>query len=265
MMLTKLERAETQILPNIEAYLLGRRITCMTVPAIVAAIEQACSENRKIVVANYNVNSFNLSVQFPWFYNFLQSAEITHCDGLGILFALRFMGYKLPLDYRASYTLLMPELLEFCDRQHYSIFLLGAKPKYLQMALERLRIDYPNIQFAGHHGYFDHQDLHQSQAIVERINQVRPQVLLVGMGMPVQERWIQRYRSMLSVNAILPGGAVIDRLAGVIPDCPPAIANLGLEWLYRLLREPRRLSTRYLLGNPAFIFQVALAKYQGVA
>jgi N-acetylglucosaminyldiphosphoundecaprenol N-acetyl-beta-D-mannosaminyltransferase len=97
---------------------------------------------------------------------------------------------------------------------------------------------------------------------VEQINQVQPHVLLVGMGMPRQEKWIQQNRSQLKVNAILAGGAVIDRLAGVVPDCPSVFSNLGLEWLYRLLREPRRLATRYLLGNPAFVLQIALAKLQ---
>ncbi len=264
-MLTKHRSAEFKTLPNLEAYLLGRRITCMTAPAIVMAIQEACRANRRITVANYNVNSFNLSVQLPWFYDFLQSSEITHCDGLGILYALRFIGYDLPLAYRASYTLLMPLLLDLCDRHSYSVFLLGAKPKHLQMAMSRLREDYPNIKLAGHHGYFDQQDPVQNQAILDRINEHRPQVLLVGMGMPIQERWIQQHRAMLAVNAILPGGAVIDRLAGVVPDCPGWMANVGLEWLYRLLREPKRLSTRYLLGNPAFVLQVALAKYQGFA
>ena len=94
---------------SLNVHLLSRRITCMTVPAIVEAIHTACVTKNKITVAHYNVHGFNLSMQLPWFYNFLQGADITHCDGSGILKAISYMGLKLPIQYRASYTALMPE------------------------------------------------------------------------------------------------------------------------------------------------------------
>jgi N-acetylglucosaminyldiphosphoundecaprenol N-acetyl-beta-D-mannosaminyltransferase len=230
------------------------------VPAIVEAIHTACVTKRKITVAHYNVHGFNLSMQLPWFYNFLQGADITHCDGSGILKAISYMGLKLPIQYRASYTALMPELLEHCNQHGFSIFLLGAKPQYLEAALNRLRRQYPNIKFAGHHGYFAKEDPNQNEAVIRQINYAKPHILLVGMGMPIQENWVRQHRSYLNVNAIMCGGAIIDRLAGVVTDCPKFLSNLGLEWLYRLCREPKRLATRYLLGNPAFVFHVAFAK-----
>jgi len=241
-------------LPSLNVHMLARRITFMTVPAIVEAIHTACTEGKKITVANYNVHSFNLSMQLPWFYNFLQSAEIAHCDSVGILKALGYMGLNLPLQYRASYTILMPKLLEHCNQHGFSIFLLGSKPQYLEAALERLRRQYPNIGLAGHHGYFAMEDPDQNEAVIQQINQVKPHILVVGMGMPIQENWIRLHRSRLNVNVFMPGGAVIDRLAGVVSDCPAFVFNLGSEWLYRLSREPKRLAARYLLGNPAFYF-----------
>ncbi len=252
---------ELKTLPSFNVNLLGRRISCMTAPAIVEAIHKACVEGRQITVANYNVHSFNLSMQLPWFYEFLQSSDISHCDGLGILYALRFMGMDISIHYRASYTLLMPKLLEHCNQYGLAVFFLGSRPHYLQAALERLRTTYPNIPLAGHDGYFSTQDPYQNEAVIEQINRAKAQVLVVGMGMPVQENWIRLNRNRLAVNAILPGGAIIDRLAGVVPNCPTLLSNMGLEWLYRLYREPKRLSARYLLGNPAFVLQVALAKY----
>jgi N-acetylglucosaminyldiphosphoundecaprenol N-acetyl-beta-D-mannosaminyltransferase len=215
-------------------------------------------------VSNYNVHSFNLSLQLPWFYDFLQSADISHCDGLGILYALRFMGLDLPIQYRVSYTLLMPKLLEHCNKYGLSLFLLGSRPQHLEMALERLRVEYPDINLSGHDGYFFPQDQSQNEAVIEQINLIKPHILLVGMGMPVQENWVRLHRNRLAVNAIMTGGAVIDRLAGIVPGCPTFLSNRGLEWLHRLIREPKRLSVRYLLGNPAFALQVALAKYQAL-
>jgi N-acetylglucosaminyldiphosphoundecaprenol N-acetyl-beta-D-mannosaminyltransferase len=107
--------------------------------------------------------------------------------------------------------------------------------------------------------------LQANDAIVETINAFKPHVLIVGMGMPIQESWVQRYRDRLQVNAILVGGAVIDRLAGMVQDCPQWIADRELEWVYRLTREPKRLASRYLLGNPAFLLQIGLAKFANSA
>ncbi|MEX0269954.1 WecB/TagA/CpsF family glycosyltransferase [Leptolyngbyaceae cyanobacterium UHCC 1019] len=250
-----------KVSPRVDVNLLGRRITFMTAETIVAAIASACLERKKIIVANYNVHSFNLSVQLPWFYSFLQDSDIVHCDGMGILKAARFMGEELPIEYRASYTILMPKLLEYCDHNNLSIFLLGSKPKYLQAALVQMRQQYPNIKVAGHHGYFQKEDAAQNEAIVQQINSMKPNILIVGMGMPIQEHWIQQHRDRLDVNVIMPGGAVIDRLAGAVLDCPTVLSNMGLEWLYRLYKEPKRLAVRYLLGNPAFVLQVLLYRF----
>ncbi|MDJ0733600.1 MAG: WecB/TagA/CpsF family glycosyltransferase [Nostocaceae cyanobacterium] len=252
---------EVKELPSLSVNLLERRITCMTVPAIVEAVHTACIKGKRVTVASYNAHSFNLSMQLPWYYEFLQSAEIARCDSVGILKAIGYMGVQLPIEYRASQTVLMPKILEKCNEHGLSVFLLGTKPNILETALERLRQQYPKAIFAGHHGYFDKEDPQQNEAVIEQINQVKPNILVVGMGMPIQEGWVYRHRSRLEVNAVMVGGAIIDRLAGMVEDCPPLISNTGLEWLYRLLREPKRLAVRYLLGNPAFALHIALAKF----
>lgn len=243
----------------LSVYLLGRRIDCMNIGSIVEAVDKACIEKNKIVVAHYNVHGFNLSMQLPWYYQFLQSADIANCDGMGILKAIGFMGLDLPLDYRVSYTLLMPKILDNCNQNGFSMFLLGGKPQHLKTALDNLKQQYPNINLTGHHGYFDKEDPEANQAVIAQINQFKPNILLVGMGMPIQEYWVHKYRNSLQVNTIMLGGAIIDRMAEIVPDCPNFISNVGLEWLYRLLREPKRLAARYLLGNLAFVLHIALA------
>lgn len=248
--------------PSYTVHLLNRRINCIPIPELIKGIHKACVDGRKLTVASYNVHSFNLSMQLPWFYDFLQSAEIARCDSVGILKALQYMGLNLPLEYRASGTLLAPRLLEYLNQdQGFSCFLLGSKPQYLDAALTRVRKQYPNLRFEGHHGYFNKKDPAQNRAVIQQINRAKPNILVVGMGMPLQERWIQLHQHQLDVNVILPCGAVIDRLAGIVSDCPAFISNSGLEWLYRLCREPKRLAARYLLGNPAFVLQIALAKF----
>lgn len=251
-------------LPNLRVELLGRRITLMTEKAIIKAIHAACVEEKKLTIASYNVHSFNLSMQLPWFYEFQQSANITRCDGFGILKALRWMGIDVPFQYRVSGTAFVPKLLEYGNQHDFSFFFLGSTPQYVEEAIQRVQKKYPRLTVAGHHGYFDKQDPQQSQTIVEQINQFKPNILLVGMGMPTQEQWIQQYSPELEVNVIMPCGAIIDRLAGVVSDCPAWLSRHGLEWLHRLSREPRRLGGRYLIGNPAFVLHIALAKSLGI-
>ena len=245
----------------LSVYLLDRRIDCMSISSIVEAIHKACRENKKITVANYNIHSFYLSMQLPWYYEFLQSAEIANCDSVGILKAIGYMGLDLPLDFRTSYTLLMPKVLESCNQKGYSVFLLGGKPQCLEGAINNLQIKYPRVNFAGHHGYFDKRDKFANQSAVEQINKFKPNVLIVGMGMPIQEHCVQQHRHSLQVNIIMLGGAIIDRMAGIVPDCPHIISDAGLEWFYRFCREPKRLAARYLLGNPAFALHIALAMF----
>jgi N-acetylglucosaminyldiphosphoundecaprenol N-acetyl-beta-D-mannosaminyltransferase len=250
---------------NLRVYLLGRRITLMNTSALVNTIHSACRQNRRITVANYNIHAFNLSLHLPWFQHFLQQAEIAHCDGRGILTALRWLNMETAKDDRVSYSDLMPKLLDRANQENWSVFLLGTKPKNLALALNNLRQQYPDATFNGHHGYFQTDSAVENATIIEQINQARPQLLIVGMGMPIQERWISDHRDQLHTNAILPGGAVIDRFAGVVSDCPQWLSDNGLEWCFRFAQEPRRLATRYLLGNPAFLLQIALAKFQSVA
>jgi len=248
-------------LPRIDVRLLGRRITCMTIPDVVGAISEACRLRRPVLVSSYNIHSFNLSMQLPWLYEFQQSADITINDSMGLLQAIRLLGLPLSREYRVSYTLLMPLLLETCERHGLSLFLLGGKPAVLEAALRRVHSTYPNLSLQGHHGYFSLDDVRDNARIVEQIHNNRTHVLMVSMGVPRQEQWVRAQRDNLAVSAILSsGGAAIDRLAGLVPDCPPWLSNLGLEWFYRMCREPSRLSMRYLLGNPAFLLHIALAR-----
>jgi N-acetylglucosaminyldiphosphoundecaprenol N-acetyl-beta-D-mannosaminyltransferase len=246
--------------PNLEVHLLNRRITCMTIPGVLEAILRSCKENRKIIMSYYNVNSFNQSMLLPWFYEFQQHTNIALCDSMGILGTIRSMGLKLPKDYRVSHTLLMPKLLEMADRHSLSVFLLGSQQENLQAALQRQKEYYPNIHFMGHHGYFSPEDKDQNAAVIDHINDAKPKILIVGMGSPIQEKWLHLNQKELNANTIIAGGAVIDRLAGIVPDCPTLLSDMSLEWLYRFYREPSRMANRYLLGNPAFLLLIMLAK-----
>ncbi len=198
----------------------------------------------------------------PEFLTFQQNADITLCDGMGMIKGLELTGVSVSSKYRVPLTLMIPKLLKECEQHKLSVFLLGSKPENLAKALDNQQEKYPNISIAGYHGYFDHEDPVANQTIIKKINQFKPDILIVGMGMPLQELWIQNNYQDLETLVIIPSGAVIDRLAGLVPNSPKWMSNAGLEWLYRLSKEPKRLAARYMLGNPLFLLNIFWAKYQ---
>jgi N-acetylglucosaminyldiphosphoundecaprenol N-acetyl-beta-D-mannosaminyltransferase len=242
-------------------YLLNRRFNLVTADTFIEAICKSCKKQAKIIVSHYNVHAFNLSMLLPQFFAFQENADITVCDGMGMLKGLELMGINLSTKYRIPLTLIIPKLLSECEQQNLSVFFLGSKPQNIATALNNQKAKYPNLNFSGYHGYFDQNDILENQIVIEKINQFKPDILIVGMGMPLQELWIQKNYENLETLVIIPCGAVIDRLAGLVPNSPKWMSDAGLEWLYRLIREPKRLAARYLLGNSLFLLQLLWAKF----
>ena len=121
-----------------------------------------------------------------------------------------------------------------------------------------LKQQFTDLSIAGaQHGYFDKSpDSVENEAVLQAINATRPDILLVGLGMPLQERWLMENWDRIEAKVALPVGALFDYLAGEFPRAPRWMTDHGLEWLGRLIIEPRRLWRRYLLGNPRFLWQV---------
>jgi N-acetylglucosaminyldiphosphoundecaprenol N-acetyl-beta-D-mannosaminyltransferase len=122
----------------------------------------------------------------------------------------------------------------------------------------------PNPLVGYHHGYIL-EDPDLESRVIEDINRVRPDILFVGLGCPIQEFWIERNRHALDVGLFYPIGASMDYIVGKIPRCPVWLGDLGFEWLFRLGAEPRRLFRRYVMGNPAFLCRVLKKAWFGPA
>ena len=154
----------------------------------------------------------------------------------------------------------MYDVLETLQNRGWSVFFLGSPPAILEKAVAKVRTVYPTLRIAGYHsGYFSEKE---DQAIVDDINRAAPDLLLVGMGMPKQERWILDHRRMLQVPLITNAGSCFDSIAGNDVQIRALAGRVGMEWFYRFLREPRRLWKRYLLGNPLFLGRVLRARWQ---
>lgn len=178
--------------------------------------------------------------------------DLSLADGQPLVWASRWLGTPIP-ERIAGSDLVWP-LLERAAREGWGVYLLGGPPGVAQIAAERLTrelrlriagVDAPRIPLDPPSDAVDD--------AVERIRAAQPELVLVGLGAPKQERWIHRALPQIRPAVALGVGAAIDFLAGRIPRAPRWVSRAGLEWLYRMVREPRRLAYRYLVKDPRFL------------
>ena len=234
---------------------LGVGVDAVTVDGLHAEIRRLV-RRRGGVVLNANAHCLNLCYGDPALRRFFGAADLVFCDGAGVRVAARVLGLRLP--ERITYADWLPRLATFAEREVLSLFFLGARPGVAGKAAKRLRRTRPGLEVVGvHHGFFDPSASGpENEAVVAEINAAAPDILLLGLGMPLQERWLRENRRRLDFGVALTGGAVFDYAAGELRRGPRLLTDNGFEWLARLLIEPRRLWRRYLFGNPLFLARV---------
>lgn len=235
---------------------LGVGVDRIPVPELNAEVERLARGPRGAMVLNANANLLNLAYRDPALRAFLNAADVVVCDGAGVSLAARLLSGRAL--YRITYADWMPVLAGFAARRGLSMYFLGGRPGVADGAARRLREGVPDLQVLGtHHGYFDQRaESPENLRVVARVNALRPDLLLVGFGMPLQERWLMENHRRLDFGVALTGGAVFDYASGALRRGPRLLTDNGFEWLARLAVEPRRLWRRYLLGNPVFVWRV---------
>jgi exopolysaccharide biosynthesis WecB/TagA/CpsF family protein len=179
----------------------------------------------------------------------LSKSDLILPDGVGVSVSARLHGERLAAS--VSFTDFIPLACRRLADLGGSVFLLGGRPGVAETAAENLVRSCPGLRIAGtHHGYFGED---QDQKVLQLINKSAAQMLLVAMGPPRQELWLNRMRSSLYPGLAFGVGGLFDFLSGRIPRAPIALQAIGMEWFYRLYQEPRRMWRRYLLGNPLFL------------
>lgn len=157
---------------------------------------------------------------------------------------------------------ILPSLLDMAAQEKWKIYYIGGKPGVADRAAAILSERYPGLQMHREHGYFDFSPGSQEVAeLIQRVNQAQPDILLVGMGMPRQEKFLLRHGESLNATVLLTCGAALDYVAGEIPMAPRWLSAIGLEWLFRLLAEPRRMWQRYLV-EPLHLIQPLLQDFR---
>lgn len=220
-------------------------------------IVQESRKARQSVIYYLNIHVANTAFYNTALKKALQQASLVYCDGAGIVLGSKMLGQALPTRLTAADWFI--EMLAYFAQEKRRVYLLGGEPGVPEQALERIAAQVPNHTIVGmHHGFILNAP-EVAQRAIHDINALKPDILIVGFGTPLQEQWIEANRQYLDVPSIYAIGAVMDFISGKVSRCPQWMGDAGFEWLYRLLTEPRRLFGRYLIGNPWFLSRIAVS------
>ncbi len=180
-------------------------------------------------------------------YDSVVSCDVVNIDGMGVVWGARFLGVDVP--ERVAGVDLFHRLLAMSAREGFSVYLLGAKENIVAATAHKVLALYPGLKVAGyHHGYF----WDDEAGMVEKIRTSGAQLLFVAITSPKKENFINRWRDQLGVTFVMGVGGTFDVVAGKVKRAPLWMQNWGLEWLYRVIQEPRRMWKRYSITNLEF-------------
>jgi N-acetylglucosaminyldiphosphoundecaprenol N-acetyl-beta-D-mannosaminyltransferase len=241
---------------------LGVTLQPRSMPEMNKLVERGIRERQRWIIANHNLHSVYLFHRYPRLREFYSDVNWTYLDGMPLVALGRLYGYPLQRKQRVTHADWMGPLMELAAGRGWRVFNLGSPRQVAEKGAAQLRKLYPALQIEVSDGFFDaRRDSDENEALVARINAYRPDLLMVGMGMPRQEFWTQENFARLKAHVILSSnGAAFEYVAGAVPTPPRWAGRIGLEWIFRLVNEPRRLFARYLI-EPWYILLLLLQDY----
>lgn len=244
---------ETEILEvehsNIPSYrVMGVRVSAATIETLHAAIDGAVRARRRFVMVSQNLHSVYLMRTNEALRNMQEKADVVRIDGMPLLWFSKMDGLPVSSENRIGWMDWMHRFMATAQYRGWRIFYVGSKDSVKDEALRKLTGLFPDLRIEGVGGYFDAEaGGEQSRNIISRAHEYGADVLLVGMGMPRQEQWIYDHLDSINVPVLLTCGAAMDYIAGVQAKPPRWMGRIGLEWLFRLLANPKRMWFRYLV------------------
>jgi N-acetylglucosaminyldiphosphoundecaprenol N-acetyl-beta-D-mannosaminyltransferase len=240
--------------PSERSQILGCRIDRVNLDQAVAVCEEAIASRGFAQHMAINVSKLMALRADEHLRESVERCELVTADGQPIVWASRLLHDPLPS--RVTGIDLMHGLLARSAAAGYRVYILGAKTEVVEAAVARIRVQHPGVAIVGHrNGYYADTE---EPAVAAEIAASRPDILFVAMSSPRKEYFLLRYGRTLGVPVVMGVGGAIDVVAGVTRRAPEAMQRLGLEWLFRLAQEPRRLARRYAVTNSQFL--VALAR-----
>jgi N-acetylglucosaminyldiphosphoundecaprenol N-acetyl-beta-D-mannosaminyltransferase len=175
-------------------------------------------------------------------------SDVINIDGMGVVWGAKLCGFNVP--EKVSGADLMDRLLTLCEQKGFRPYILGARPEVLELAVENIKQRHPKIQMAGwHHGYFSRDG---EKTVMEKIREAKADCLFIAITSPTKERLMNEYRDMWNIPFMMGVGGSIDIVAGIVSRAPVWMQKYGLEWVWRIIQEPKRMWKRYLVTNSLF-------------
>jgi exopolysaccharide biosynthesis WecB/TagA/CpsF family protein len=231
---------------------LGVPVAALTALQAISEVSRLLAEPRPQMLCYVNAHSLNLARSHRRYRACLADADLVLNDGSGLALAARMGGRQFPANLNG--TDFNPEVLRQAARAGLGVYLLGGKEGVAAAAADRLTALVPGLRVVGHHhGYLN--DV-QSHEVARQIRETGADIVLVAMGNPRQELWLAEHLPATGARLGVAVGAFLDFVAQRVPRAPKWMRDAGIEWLYRLSREPRRLFMRYVIGNPLFVARV---------
>ncbi|MEO6200347.1 MAG: WecB/TagA/CpsF family glycosyltransferase [Cryobacterium sp.] len=233
------------------ADVVGVQVDALTMGQVVEKILDWSDTTSIHVAVGVNAHVCNLAAADRVLGGDLAISDLNYADGQSVVWAARFLGHRIP--ERVATTDLIYPLAVACAQRDKKIFLYGGKPGVAEQAAAVLSAAAPGLRTESRDGYVT---LEETTRLIREINASGASILLVGLGDPLQQRWVSLHRGELTVPVVLTCGGLFDHTSGAHRRAPAWLIASGLEWFWRFLLEPRRLAKRYLLGNPAFLLRL---------
>ncbi len=217
--------------------------------------------DQKLLINTINAHSYNMAQKDTLFAEALTKGDVLIPDGASIVKAIKWLK-KIKIERIAGWDLFTFEMGKL-NKKGGVCFFLGSSEKVLELIRDRVSRDYTNIQVVGYSPPYKPEFTEgESTAMIQAIHAANPDLIWIGMTAPKQEKWAYLHRDQLNVNCHIGAiGAVFDFYAGTMKRAPIWWQEHSMEWLYRLMMEPRRMWKRYIIGNILFLYRIFKEKY----
>ncbi len=242
-------KQETILGQNKRITILNTLIDVLNVQETIDLVEEYVKKKEPLHLMGVNADKINELNENERLKQIVNSCGIINADGASVIKASKYLGKPLP--ERVAGIDLMQSLVTLSEKKGYSVYLLGAKQEVVEKTADVLKRDYPKLNLVGiHNGYFKEQDWPQ---ISSEIKTLHPDFVFVGITSPMKEYLIEFLQDDGNDSVFMGVGGSFDVISGAIPRAPLWMQKSGLEWLFRVIQEPRRLFKRYFVGNWTFI------------
>lgn len=236
---------------------LGVRIDKVTTGDVLRKVEEFVAQGEKRTIMYANVHVVNEARKDRDLGNILNEADIVYPDGHGVVLGAKMLGEKLPP--RMTGADWIHDLCGFAERKGYALYIIAGEPGVPEKAGEELLKRYTRLRIVGSSDGFFHKR-GETRRVIDDLNSKKPDIVLIGMGTPVQEKFTFSHRQEMEAPVCWVVGALFDYVAGTMRRGPRWMLDHGMEWICRLVFEPRRLWRRYLVGNSLFLLRIALQR-----